>query len=64
MGEVCQSGMYTQESRAVIADNSIPDVACDMYHKWKDDLGMAKDMNIQSYRFSFSWSSNFARRKR
>jgi beta-glucosidase len=39
-----------------IADNTIPDVTCDMYHTWKEDLSMAKEMNIQSNRFSFSWS--------
>ena len=39
-----------------IIDNTVPDTACDMYHKYKEDLQMAKDMGIQSFRFSFSWS--------
>lgn len=42
-----------------IKDNSIPDVTCDMYHSFKDDLKIAKEMNIQSYRFSFAWSRIF-----
>jgi beta-glucosidase len=40
----------------VIADNTTPRVSCDMYHSWKQDLRMAKEMNNQTYRFSFSWS--------
>lgn len=40
----------------VIADHTRPDVTCDMYHKWEDDFRLMKELNIQSYRFSFSWS--------
>ncbi len=39
-----------------ITDNTIPDVTCDLYHRYKEDLKLAKQMNIQSFRFSFSWS--------
>lgn len=39
-----------------IADHSTPDIACDMYHRWKDDFRLMKELNIESYRFSFSWS--------
>lgn len=42
-----------------IADGSKPEVACDMYHKWPEDMKMMKEMNIDSYRFSFSWSRVF-----
>lgn len=40
----------------VIADGTRPDVSCDMYHRWKEDFQLMKNLNIQSYRFSFSWS--------
>ena len=39
-----------------IVDGTRPDVTCGMYHSWKEDLKLMKAMNIQSYRFSFSWS--------
>jgi beta-glucosidase len=31
------------------------DVACDAYHRYKDDLGLMRKLNIRSYRFSISW---------
>lgn len=39
-----------------IADNTTPDTTCDMYHRWKEDIRLMKELNIESYRFSFSWS--------
>lgn len=39
-----------------IADGTTPDYTCDMYHRWKSDFALMKQLNIQSYRFSFSWS--------
>ncbi|WP_156758858.1 GH1 family beta-glucosidase [Microbacterium karelineae] len=36
------------------ADNG--DVACDHYHRSGDDIALMKDLGIQSYRFSTSWS--------
>ncbi len=34
-------------------------VACDHYHLWKDDLDLLKDLGIDAYRFSISWSRVF-----
>ena len=31
------------------------DVACDHYHRYKDDLQLLKQLNLKSYRFSISW---------
>lgn len=31
------------------------DVACDSYHRYKEDIELAKKMNLRSYRFSISW---------
>jgi beta-glucosidase len=31
------------------------DVACDSYHRFKEDIAIMKQMNLSSYRFSISW---------
>lgn len=33
-----------------------PDIACDAYHRWPEDVALMKSLGIQAYRFSFSWS--------
>lgn len=42
-----------------IDDNSTGDVACDFYHKYEEDINKMKDLGIQNYRFSISWSRIF-----
>jgi beta-glucosidase len=31
-------------------------IACDQYHRYKDDVKIIKDLGFKSYRFSISWS--------
>jgi beta-glucosidase len=38
-----------------IADGSRPDVACDHYHRWQEDIGLMKELGLQAYRFSIAW---------
>ncbi|MGB8113310.1 MAG: GH1 family beta-glucosidase [Candidatus Sulfotelmatobacter sp.] len=31
------------------------DIACDSYHRWREDIALMQGMNLNSYRFSVSW---------
>ncbi|XP_038688539.1 beta-glucosidase 24-like [Tripterygium wilfordii] len=39
-----------------IADQSNGDVAVDFYYRYKEDIKRIKEMNLDSFRFSISWS--------
>jgi beta-glucosidase len=39
------------------------DVACDHYHRFSEDLQLARQMNIKAYRFSLAWSRIFPQGK-
>src|SRR5436190_18060911 len=30
--------------------------ACDFYHRWRDDIALMKQIGLQAFRFSVSWS--------
>jgi beta-glucosidase len=32
------------------------DVACDHYHRWRDDVRLMKELGIKAYRFSLAWT--------
>lgn len=38
-----------------IADASDGLVACDHYHRWREDLDLIADLGVNAYRFSVSW---------
>jgi beta-glucosidase len=38
-----------------IKNGDTGDVACDSYHRWREDIALAQAMNLNSYRFSISW---------
>jgi beta-glucosidase len=35
------------------------DIACDHYNRWRDDVKLMKELGLQAYRFSISWSRIF-----
>ncbi|MGA9510212.1 MAG: GH1 family beta-glucosidase [Candidatus Sulfotelmatobacter sp.] len=39
-----------------IKNGDTGDLACDSYHRWREDIALARAMNLNSYRFSISWS--------
>ncbi|PNY16176.1 beta-glucosidase 24-like protein [Trifolium pratense] len=46
---------YTNDHPERIRDGSNADITIDQYHRYKEDVAIAKDQNIDSYRFSISW---------
>ena len=38
-----------------IADGSTPETACDVYHRFEEDIERMVKMGVGAYRFSFSW---------
>lgn len=39
-----------------IKDGGTGDVAVDHYHRWKEDVGLMKQIGLNAYRFSIAWS--------
>ncbi len=39
-----------------IKDGTTPSVTCDFYHRYKEDIRLAAELGMKSFRFSFSWS--------
>lgn len=38
-----------------VADDSTAEVACDHYHRFGEDIALARDLGVRGYRFSLSW---------
>ncbi|MBK9304398.1 MAG: beta-glucosidase [bacterium] len=43
------------ETPGKIADGSDPGVACDHYHRWREDVDLMQRMGLNAYRFSIAW---------
>ncbi|KAL5566560.1 hypothetical protein UlMin_029724 [Ulmus minor] len=48
--------VYTHNHPERITDHKNGDVAIDQYHRYKEDVKIMKEMNLDAYRFSISWS--------
>src|SRR3972149_8184180 len=38
-----------------IKNNDTGDVACDHYHRYRDDVALMRELKLGAYRFSISW---------
>ncbi|GMH15691.1 hypothetical protein Nepgr_017532 [Nepenthes gracilis] len=47
---------FTADYPGKIVDHSNGDVANDLYHRFRDDVKLMKEMGLDSFRFSMSWS--------
>lgn len=45
---------FTQAGRAFRGQNA--NIACDHYHRWREDVALMAELGIKSYRFSVSWA--------
>jgi beta-glucosidase len=60
-GAACEDGkglsVWDQfcREKGRILDGSSGDVACDHYHRYKEDVGLMKEIGYKAYRFSVSW---------
>jgi len=47
--------VFTREDGNIL-DSSSGEIACDSYHKYKEDVLLLKNMNMSGYRFSIAWT--------
>lgn len=39
-----------------VRNGNTGEIACDHYHRWRDDIALMQRLNISAYRFSIAWS--------
>ena len=47
--------IYTREDGHVFG-NHTGEIACDHYHRFREDVKLMKEMGLHAYRFSIDWS--------
>ena len=45
-----------EQGRQHVKNRDTGDTACDVYHRYKEDVALMKRHNIKAYRFSVSWA--------
>ena len=46
--------VYCMESKKTMGHTG--DVACDHYHRWREDVAIMKEIGLKAYRFSINWT--------
>lgn len=46
---------FANEKKGHVAHNETGNIACDHYHRYKEDVALMKEIGLKSYRFSISW---------
>ncbi|GAB2232942.1 hypothetical protein Droror1_Dr00012012 [Drosera rotundifolia] len=54
---------FTKDYPEKIADHSNGNVADDLYHRYKDDIKLMRQLGIDSFRFSIAWTRIFPKGK-
>lgn len=44
------------QTPGIIANGQNGDIACDHYHRFREDVALMKELGVKGYRFSLSWS--------
>jgi beta-glucosidase len=39
----------------IVSDGGTGDIACDHYHRWRDDIALMEGLGLKAYRFSTAW---------
>lgn len=42
--------------RYMVLNGDTGDIACDHYHRWRDDVALMRSLGLQTYRFSIAWT--------
>jgi beta-glucosidase len=50
--------MFCRKDGAVFSHHN-GDIACDHYHRWREDIHLMKEMGLKAYRLSISWPRVF-----
>ncbi|MFN3301524.1 MAG: glycoside hydrolase family 1 protein [Patescibacteria group bacterium] len=50
------SDWYSWEKLGKIKDGSTSGLACDFYHRYQEDIDLAKNLNLNAFRLSLEWS--------
>ena len=51
-----EAAFYDPAVNSRFQDKRPPDVNCDFYHKYPEDLKLFKELGVKTFRFSISWS--------
>jgi len=51
-----EAAFYNPETNGRFQDKRPPDVTCDFYHKYPEDLALFKELGVNTFRFSIAWA--------